>query len=166
MTPAPAPLLDALELNETEIAGLFGETLREVERESGRLLSFFAGDRSHVALKAKEVEVLRPHGHILRTGGGLVADESALTSTVWMSGVFNSMLIQGHVSINRFLSTTHGYLSLFRSHGQRLFIDIGDGWRLLDAPSAFEMAPEACRCFYKHDAGLFRIESRALTARH
>jgi cellobiose phosphorylase len=102
MTPAPAPLLDALELNETEIAGLFGETLREVERESGRLLSFFAGDRSHVALKAKEVEVLRPHGHVLRTGGGLVADESALTSTVWMSGVFNSMLIQGHVSINRF----------------------------------------------------------------
>jgi cellobiose phosphorylase len=171
MAPAPtlfsaAPLLDALELTETENAGLFGETLREVERESGRLLSFFAGDRSHVALKAKEVEVLRPHGHILRTGGGLVADESALTSTVWMSGVFNSMLTQGHVSINRFLSTTHGYLSLFRSHGQRLFIDIGDGWRLLDAPSAFEMAPEACRWFYKHDAGLIRIESRALTARH
>ncbi len=171
MTPAPslfstAPLLDALELTETEIAGLFGETLREVERESGHLLSFFAGDRSHVALKAKEVEVLRPHGHILRTGGGLVADESALTSTVWMSGVFNSMLTQGHVSINRFLSTTHGYFSLFRSHGQRLFIDIGDGWRLLDAPSAFEMAPEACRWFYKHDAGLIRIESRALTARH
>jgi len=34
-------------------------------------LSFFLGERSHVALKAKELEVLRPHGQILRTGGGL-----------------------------------------------------------------------------------------------
>jgi len=36
-----APLLDALELTETDIVELFGENLREVERENGRLLSFF-----------------------------------------------------------------------------------------------------------------------------
>ena len=48
----------------------------------------------------------------------------ALTSTVWMGGVFHSMLTQGHVSINRFLSTTHSYLGLFRSHGQRVFVEI------------------------------------------
>ena len=171
MMPTPslfstAPLLDALDLTETEIVDLFGNNLREVERENGRLLSFFAGERSHVALKAKELEVLRPHGHILRTGGGLIPDESALTSTAWMSGVFHSMVTQGHVSINRFLSTTHSYLGLFRSHGQRLFIETGDGWQLLDVPSAFEMTPEACRWFYKHGAGLIRIESRALTDRH
>ena len=161
-----APLLDAEDLNETEIAALFGEDLRDVERENGRLLSFFTGDRSHVALKAKELAVLRPHGHILHSGSSLIPDEAALTSTVWMSGVFHSMVTQGHVSINRFLSTTHGYLGLFRSHGQRLFIDFGNGWRLLDTPSAFEMTPEACRWFYKHDSGLIRIESRALTTRH
>jgi 1,2-beta-oligoglucan phosphorylase len=161
-----ALLLDAMELTEAEIAGLFGKNLREEERENGRLLSFFAGDRSHVVLKAKELKVLRPHGHILRTGGGLIPDESMLTSTAWMSGVFHSMVTQGHVSINRFLSTTHDYLGLFRSHGQRLFIEIGDGWQLLDVPSAFEMTPEACRWFYKHDAGLIRVENRALTARH
>jgi cellobiose phosphorylase len=161
-----APLLDALELTETEIVGLFGENLREAERENGRLLSFFSGDRSHVALRAKELIVLRPHGHILRTGDGLNPDEASLTSTVWMSGVFHSMLTQGHVGSNRFLSATRSYLGLFRSHGQRLFVDVGAGWRLLDAPSAFEITPEACRWFYKHDSGLIRVESRASTTRH
>ena len=161
-----APLLEALELTEADIIELFGENLREAERDNGRLLSFFSGDRGHVALKAKELGVLRPHGHILRTGGGLIPDEAALTSTVWMSGVFHSMLTQGHVGANRFLSTTRGYLGLFRSHGLRLFVDVGHGWRLLDEPSAFEMTPNACRWFYKHEAGLIWIESRALTTRH
>lgn len=161
-----APLLHALELTEAEVVELFGSGMREVEREGGRLLSFFCGDRSHVALKAKELGVLRPHGQILRTGGGLVPDEAALTSTVWMSGVFNSMLTQGHVGVNRFLSTNRSYVALFRSHGQRLFVDDGSGWRLLDEPSAFEMTPEACRWFYKHEAGLVRVESRALTESH
>ncbi len=169
--PAPsrfstAPLLNALNLTDGEIVKLFGADLRQADRKNGRLLSFFVGDRSHVALKAKELQVLRPHGHILRTGAGLTPDEAALTSTVYMAGVFHSMVTQGHVSINRFLSTTHSYLGLFRSHGQRLFVDIGDGWLLLDTPSAFEIAPEACRWYYKYDAGLIWIESRAETARH
>ncbi|MFO1101855.1 MAG: cellobiose phosphorylase [Methylocystis sp.] len=160
------PLLDAMELTDAEIVDLYGDEMREAERENGRLLSFFAGARGHVALKAKERAVLRPHGHILRTGAGLSPDEAALTSTVWMSGVFNSMLTQGHVGVNRLLSTTRSYLGLFRSHGQRLFVDTGDGWRLLDAPSAFEMTPEACRWHYKHEAGLIRVESRALAETH
>ncbi len=47
-----------------------------------------------------------------------------LTSTAWMSGVFHSMLTQGHVSINRFLSTVHSYLGLFAVAGQRVFVEI------------------------------------------
>ena len=137
-----------------------------MEREEGRPLSFFLGERSHVALKAKELEVLRPHGQILRTGGGLTPDEAALTSTCWMAGVFHSMVTQGHVSINRFLSTTHGYLGLFRSHGQRLFVEIDGGWQLLDVPSAFEMAPQGCRWYYRHAGGLIRVESLAPADRH
>ena len=156
---ASTPLFDALELTEAEIAELFGGNLREAEREkNGRLLSFFCGERSHVALKAKELAALRPHGHILHTGGGLVADEAALTSTVWMCGVFHSMLTQGHVDANRLLSANRSYLGLFRAHGQRLFLDIGEGWRLFDEPSAFEMTPQACRWLYKHDQGLIQVE--------
>ncbi|MGZ9158150.1 MAG: GH36-type glycosyl hydrolase domain-containing protein [Nitrospira sp.] len=163
---ASAPLLGALDLTETEIAVLFGANLREVERGDHGVLSFFVSDRSHVALKAKELAVLRPHGHILRTGDGLTPDEAALTSTAWMAGVFHSMVTQGHVSINRFLSTSHSYLGLFRSHGQRLFVELEGGWQLFDVPSAFEMTPEACRWIYKHDGGLIRVESLAFTDRH
>mgnify|MGYP003694632239 CR=1 FL=1 len=54
--------------------------------------------------------MLRPHGHIMRSGDHLVPDEASLTSTAWMAGVFHSMVTQGHVSINRLLSTTRSYL--------------------------------------------------------
>ena len=162
-----APLLEALELSETEIDAVLGTERRHPERDAdGRLLSFFAGKRRHVVLKAKELQVLRPHAHILRSGSRLTPDESALTSTVWMAGVFHSMVTQGHVSINRFLSTTHSYLGLFRSHGQRLFVQLGDGWRLLDVPSAFEMAPEGCRWIYRHAGGLLEVRVKARTGRH
>ncbi|BBA34899.1 uncharacterized protein sS8_2956 [Methylocaldum marinum] len=161
-----AALLDALELTEADLADLFGSERREEEIVDGALLSFFAGCRLHVVLKAKELKVLRPHGHILRTGSGLTPDEAGLTSTVWMAGVFHSMVTQGHVSINRFLSTTHTYLSLFRSHGQRIFVEMAGAWRLLDVPSAFEISPEGCRWIYKHDDGLIEVRSLALTDRH
>ncbi len=161
-----APFLTTLDLTETELVALFGEDLREFEREENQILSFFVQDRSHVVLKAKERKVLRPHGHILRTGSVLTPEEASLTSTAWMAGVFHSMVTQGHVSINRLLSTTHSYLGLFRSHGQRVFVELDNGWQLLDVPSAFEITPEACRWFYRYAGGLIRIESRAFTDRH
>jgi cellobiose phosphorylase len=161
-----APLLDALELTEADITRLFGSERREEEIVDGCLLSFFTGSRRHVVLKAKELQVLRPHGHILRTGSGPTPDEAGMASTAWMAGVFHSMVTQGHVSINRFLSTTHSYLGLFRSHGQRIFVEIAGAWRLLDVPSAFEMMPEGCRWIYQHAGGLIEVRSRALTDRH
>jgi cellobiose phosphorylase len=162
-----APLLETLELAEAELDTWFGTERRHAERDAdGRLLSFFGGTRRHVVLKAKELQILRPHGHILHSGDGLTPDEAGLTSTVWMAGVFHSMVTQGHVSINRLLSTTHSYLSLFRSHGQRLFVELGGGWRLLDLPSAFEMAPEGCRWIYRYAEGMIEVRSRALTERH
>jgi cellobiose phosphorylase len=78
-----------------------------------------------------------------------------------MNGVFHSMVTQGHVSINRFLSTCHTYLGLFRSHGQRVFVEINGTWHLLDVPSAFEMAPDSCRWIYKHRDGVIEVVSSA-----
>ena len=157
-----APFLETEELDET----FFSAELRQPERENGRLLSFFTGERTHVVLKAKELQVLRPHGHLLRSGGSLTPDESALTSTAWMGGVFHSMVTQGHVSINRFLSTCHSYLGLFRSHGQRVFVEIDNAWHLLGVPSAFEMNPDSCRWIYKHRGGLIEVISSAPDDRH
>jgi cellobiose phosphorylase len=162
-----APLLPALDLDEAALDGVFGTDRRHVERdERGQVISFFHGVHVHVALRAKELAVLRPHGQVLRTGTLSVPDESALTSTVWMGGVFHSMLTQGHVSINRCLSTVRTYLGLFRSQGLRVFIETDSGWQLLDQPSAFEMQPEACRWIYRFQGGRVDVTSSAHSDPH
>jgi hypothetical protein len=132
----------------------------------------------HVVLRAKEQRVQRPHGHILRSGLHLVPDETALTSTVWMAGVFHSMVTQGHVSINRFLTTVRGMLGQFRAQGQRVFVRgmaPGASWVCL-RPSRSNPRPAAgctamgtaaagaCRgapCTARADAGSERIAGAA-----
>jgi len=163
---APVLPLESLDLTPSEITDRFGANLRHLETDEGVPLSFFTDDRTHVVLKAKELAVLRPHGQILRTGSELTPDEAGLTSTVWMAGVFHSLVTQGHVSINRLLSATHGYLGLFRSHGQRLLVELDGDWRLLDVPSAFAMTPQCCRWDYRHARGWIQVTSRAPTDRH
>lgn len=162
---AAAPL-ETFDLGDDELVRYFEEERRHAEYDEGRLSSFFRGRDSHVVLRRKELEVLRPHGHLLRTGGRLTADESALTSTTWMGGVFHSMVTQGHVSINRFLSTCHSYLGFFRSHGQRVFMEIGGRWQLLAMPSAFEMSLDSCRWIYRHPEGVIEVVSWARTDAH
>ena len=153
-----APILDTLDLDERDLVPLFGPRRHE-ERDSGSLLSFFCGDCRHVVMRTKELRVQRPHGHILRTGTHITPDETALTSTVWMAGTFHSMVTQGHVSINRFLSTVHSWLGLFRSHGQRIFVQVEGAWHLLGVPSAFEIAPTGCRWIYRHRGGMIEVRS-------
>lgn len=159
-------LLACEDLDEEEIRGFFGDSPRHVELAGERKFSFFTGKNSHVVTRRKELEVLRPHGHLLRSGGSLTADESALTSTVWMGGVFHSMVTQGHVSINRFLSTCHSYLGLFRSYGQRVFVEVDGVWVLLGIPSAFEMSPASCRWIYKYAGGVIEVVSWASEQSH
>ncbi|MBL8269137.1 GH36-type glycosyl hydrolase domain-containing protein [Steroidobacter sp.] len=157
-----ALLLKALDLQRDELATLFNSQRRHEEAdERGEVLSFFYEADRHVVLRAKERRVLRPHGHLLRSGRHTTPDELALTSTVWMNGVFHSMLTQGHVSFNRLLSTVHSYLGLYRSHGLRVFVEVGGQWQLLDMPSAFEIQPDACRWLYKHADGLIEVRSEA-----
>ena len=160
------PILASLDLRDSDIADAFGEDLREVERDDGGVLSFFAGANRHVVLKAKELQVLRPHGHLIRSGDHLVPDEASLTSTTWMAGVFHSLVTQGHVSINRLLSTARSYLGLLRSGGQRIFVELEDGYHLLDVPSAYEMAPNGCRWLYKHRGGVIQVCSWAPVDHH
>jgi 1,2-beta-oligoglucan phosphorylase len=157
-----APILNCADLETEALRALFGTGWRHEEfDEHGGRLSFFHGVGRHVVLRAKEVRVQRPHGQILRTGRHLTPAECSLTSTVWMSGVFHSMVTQGHVSINRFLSTVRAYLGLFRAQGQRVFAELGGIWHLLETPSAFEMADTECRWIYVHEAGVIQVRSEA-----
>jgi cellobiose phosphorylase len=157
-----APVLNGRDLDTATMQQLFSSQWRHEELdEHGAHLSFFHGTDQHVVLRAKELRVTRPHGHMLRTGRHTTPDELGLTSTVWMSGVFHSMVTQGHVNINRMLSTVHSYLGLFRSHGQRVFVEIAGSWRLLNVPSAFEMSPDSGRWIYQHDEGVLQVRAEA-----
>jgi 1,2-beta-oligoglucan phosphorylase len=161
-----APLQTAV-LDANELRRLFPPPWRHEETdERGALLSFFHGTENHVVLRDKELRVLRPHGQLLRTGRHLTPDESALTSTAWMNGVFHSMVTQGHVSINRFLSTVRSYLGFYRSQGLRVLAQLAGEWRLLGVPSAFEMAPESCRWIYRHAAGEIEVRAAAHSGPH
>jgi cellobiose phosphorylase len=160
------PALTCRDLREEELGPHFGNELRELERDGTRIVSFFRGEHAHVVLRAKELAVLRPHAALLRTGARLVPDEASLTTTAWMSGAVNSLWTQGHVGINRLLSTPHGYLGFFRSHGQRIFVELADGWHLLQLPSAWETDPSGCRWLYRHAGGAIEVRSRAGIDRH
>lgn len=162
-----APLLETLDLDTDALHEFFGSRWRHDEVVGGgERLSFFHGADCHVVLRSKELRVQRPHGHLLRTGRHTTPDETALTSTAWMSGVFHSMVTEGHVSINRLLSTVHTYLGLFRSHGQRVFVQVDGSWRLLNIPSAFEMSPQAARWIYRHAGGDIQVRAAARSEPH
>jgi cellobiose phosphorylase len=156
-----ARYLPVVDLDDAELEKLFGSQRLQEERSDGQLLSFFTPNHEHVVLRAKEGKVLRPHGHIMRSGAALVPDEASMTSNAWMGGVFHSMVTQGHVSINRFLSTCHTYLGVFRSHGQRVFVEIDDVWLLLGVPSAFCMASNQCRWIYWFSSGVLEVVTTA-----
>ena len=163
---AAAPMLATRELSAVQLDQLFGAERRHLEADASGPLSFFSAADHHIVLRAKELAVLRPHGHMLRSGQHLTPDERALTSTCWMGGVFHSMLTQGHVKFGRMLSTQRSYLALFRSQGLRAFVrsSAGADWELLGLPSAFEMAPQSCRWIYAHAAGVIEVTASAAAA--
>ena len=169
-----APFLRVLALTDEELGQHFSRERRHAEHanaggERGALLSFFHGSAdapAHVVLREKELTTQRPHGHVLYSGNALVPDEASLTSTVWMAGGFHSMLTQGHVSINCFLSTHRGWLGQYRSLGQRVFVDTGTGWQQLGVPSAFEMRPKVCRWLYRHATGVLEVVCSAGSDTH
>lgn len=162
----PPALLAARDLTEAEVTARYGSDPRCVERRRDALASFFRSPRHHVVLRGKELRVLRPHGHLLRTGAHLVPDPRTLTTTTAMAGLVNSFVTQGHVSVNRFLSTARGYLGLQRAFGQRLFVEQGGQWRLLDVPSAYEMELDRARWVYRHAAGEIEVTTLAPAQEH
>jgi CRISPR-associated protein Csx3 len=162
-----AAALETFDSSDAELLQYCPGPWRHVERDAqGRVLSFFHAAGHHAVARAKELQVLRPHGQLLRTGRHQTPAESALTSTVWMGGVFHSMVAQGHVGINRFLSTVRSYLGLFRSQGQRVFVQLEGRWQLLQLPSLFDMAAQECRWLYRHRHGLIEVRASAQSDPH
>jgi len=171
-----APVLECTELDDDQLVRLSGDKREHAEWDGQSLLSYFTSDGSHVVTSAKQSAVLRPHGHLMRTGTALVPDEGALTTTAWMAGTFHSQVTQGHVSLNRMLSTRRSYLGLRRAQGLRVFVEssrVAGGkteasskWTLLDEPSAWEVGLDCCRWWYAHPAGLLEVVCRAPAESH
>jgi len=171
-----APVLECTPLDDSQLVRLTGQGRKHAERDGQTLLSYFADDGSHVVTSAKQTAVLRPHGHVMRTGTALVPDEGSLTTTAWMAGTFHSQVTQGHVSLNRMLSTRRSYLGLRQAQGLRVFVESGqpadaateasNGWILLDEPSAWAVSLDSCRWWYAYEGGLIEVVSRAPAQSH
>ncbi|NMM23424.1 MAG: hypothetical protein HHJ11_07995, partial [Phycicoccus sp.] len=164
-----SPTLTCTALDHEQLVGLVGEGRQHAEWDGETLLSFFADDGSHVVTSAKQAAVLRPHGHVMRTGTALVPDEGSLTTTAWMAGTFHSQVTEGHVSLNRMLSTRRSYLGLRAAQGLRIFVESPDapnGWALLDESSAWAVGLDSCRWWYSHDGGLIEVASNAPAQSH
>jgi cellobiose phosphorylase len=117
---------------------------------------------------AKELAVLRPHGHLLRTGDAFTPDSRSLASTVWMAGTFHSQVTRGHVGRKAVVTGRRTYLGLQRAHGTRLFVEDADGgWSLLETPSAWFTGLDHCTWWYAAESGpLVTVTSSAPAHQH
>jgi cellobiose phosphorylase len=146
-----AVLFESEDLSTVELERSFGSVWRHEERRDEKLLSFFHGYQQHVVLKAKELQMERPTGHIMRSGRELLPSDDSLAVTAWMAGVFSSQLTIGNTSFNKVLGVCRDPLNVLKASGQRIFIRTDHGYELLGVPSAFEMGPNSARWIY-HDA--------------
>ncbi len=156
-----APALEVSDLTLADLAPLAGAGTRLLEEGEGGWWSFVNDAGEAFTSSHKEAHVLRPHGHVLRTGTALTPSTDALTSTVYLAGVFASQVTQGHVSRLTVLSGRRTYLGLQRAHGLRVFADAGDGWRLLDVPSVWGLLPGRARWLYATAGFLVQVTSLA-----
>ncbi|HET8830692.1 MAG TPA: cellobiose phosphorylase, partial [Casimicrobiaceae bacterium] len=121
------------------------------ESDADRPLSFFTPDpphNRHVVLHAKEHVVVRRHGAILRSGGSWLPDETTLSATCWMHGVFAAQLTIGNTSFHKLFSVSRDPYNITRASGLRVLAGTKGGWRSLTIPSAFEMGLSDCRWIY------------------
>jgi cellobiose phosphorylase len=138
------------DLTNKELDEFFGKVRRHKEEVSGRMLSFFCGENNHVMLRAKEILVDRPHGHIMQAQAGFVPEENIVSTTSFAFGVFNSHISQGNTNFNVLLSVCTDQFNITPQSGQRIFVELNGTKYLLGIPSAFEIGLNHCRWIYKH----------------
>jgi 1,2-beta-oligoglucan phosphorylase len=158
-----APPLATETLGDAELGRRYSERSHE-ERPDGRLLSFFVPDgvhNRHVVLAEKERLVPRRHGTLLRSGQGMLLDETTLCATAWMQGIFGAQLTIGNTSFHKLFSISRDPYNITRASGLRMLADLGQGWRLLSVPSIFEMGLSDCRWIYRAGSRTITVEAIA-----
>ncbi|MBB6691377.1 cellobiose phosphorylase [Cohnella xylanilytica] len=148
--------LRAGEMTAKEIEALFPVRLQE-ERDGGELLSFFTETYEHVVLKAKELRVERPHGHILMSGDNARMNERVASSTNYMYGIFHSQITIGNTSFNKLMTNARNALNVLKTSGQRIYVEIDGRFRLLTLPSLYEIGFNYARWHYKLDGDVLAV---------
>ena len=134
------------------------------EWRDGELLSFFipwSPQNRHVVLAAKERQMRRRHGAILRGGTSMLPDDATLSLTCWMHGVFAAQLTIGNTALHKLFSVSRDPYNITRASGLRILADRGEGWRLLTVPSVFEMGLNDCRWVYQFEDGEISVHAIA-----
>ncbi|MFQ6170887.1 cellobiose phosphorylase [Oryzobacter sp. R7] len=163
---AGSPTLDSRPLTTDELASLGLAPAGDVEASPGGEPWAWSAADGHVVLAAKELAVLRPHGHLLRTGASLEPDPGDLTTTVWMDGTFLSQVTRGHVGRDPLLTGRRSYVGLHRAHGARVLVGTDDGWRLLGTPSAWRVGLDGCTWVYASGDLVLEVSTTAPADRH
>jgi CRISPR-associated protein Csx3 len=128
-----------------------GARRHEERGPDGALLAFFHGADTHVVGRSKEATVLRPHGHVLRTGEPRWIDAGHLGITCYASGIFAAHAYLGNPNLARLLSVVRNPLNVVRAAGLRAFVLERGEWHQLGVPSAFAMTPGDARWIYRLD---------------
>lgn len=151
--------LSGLPLSEKEVNTLFKDIhLAEYDKETNKLLSFFAQDHTHVVLQEKEYNLERPHGHIITSLIELNSiPQGLITSTNYMYGIFNCQTVCGNTSFNKLVSASRGLLNILKNTGQRIFVKYNNKYRILTMPSAYEMGLNYSKWYYKLDNDMIII---------
>jgi cellobiose phosphorylase len=158
-----APPLGSDPLGDAELERRYSERRHE-ERRDGQLLSFFVPDGAHnrhVVLAEKERRVPRRHGTLLRSGQGMLLDETTLCATSWMHGIFGAQLTIGNTSFHKLFSISRDPYNITRANGLRILADLGQGWQLLAVPSVFEIGLSDCRWIYRTGGRTLIVEAIA-----
>lgn len=130
------------------------------EKSDNTLLSFFTSSKSHVVLQSKELITDRPHGHILMTNFDLnKVPQGVISTTNYMYGAFNCQLVVGNTSFNKLLSNHRGLLNTDKNSGQRIFVKIGDLYRQLTLPAAYEMDLSGSTWYYQLEDDILIVTS-------
>lgn len=148
--------LNVINIDENEITEYYPSRIQE-ERKGNKLLSFFTDDYRHITLKAKELELERQQGHIIYTKNERTVDQPIMATTSWMVGVFNSQVVLGNTTMNKFMTNTRNHLNILKTQGQRIYVKTDDQYHLLTMPSLFEMGFNYAKWVYKTTEDTFIV---------
>ncbi|MCD4826473.1 MAG: hypothetical protein K8Q99_01675 [Acholeplasmataceae bacterium] len=140
-------VLNGDDLTETQVSALFPNQ-RHIEKNLDKTLSFFTDHHHHVVLKEKEQLVERPHGHLMIHGDILHVSDHVMATTNFMFGIFNSHIVLGNTSFNKFLGDLRNPLNVQKISGQRIYIKKDGKYHILSIPSYYEMGGATTRWYY------------------